>query len=94
MAEDTVTTSIPLDESPLTFEPGKYVELLKQHWAKEGGDASYALLTTCFVLVSGTTSRIKIVDTLVNCIRILIEGDPDSLLPAVSHEDGESSYNL
>lgn len=88
MAEDTITTSIPLDESPLTFEPRKYVELLKQHWEKEGGDASYALLTTCFVLVSGTSSRIKIVDTLVNCLRILIEGDPDSLLPAVSRENG------
>ncbi|KAJ4862135.1 ATP dependent DNA ligase domain-containing protein [Trichoderma breve] len=60
MADDTVTTSIPLDESPLTFDPSK-----------------------CFVLVSATTSRIKIVDTLVNCLRILIEGDPPSLLPAV-----------
>jgi DNA ligase 1 len=84
MSEDTVTTSIPLDESPLTFDPAKYVGQLQGHWASEGGDAAYALLTRCFVLVSGTTSRIKIVDTLVNCLRVLIEGDPDSLLPAVS----------
>ncbi|KAL7932491.1 ATP-dependent DNA ligase [Trichoderma chlorosporum] len=83
MADDTVTTSIPLDESPLTFEPSKYVKELQEYWAAEKGDASYALLTRCFVLVSATTSRIKIVDTLVNCLRILIEGDPSSLLPAV-----------
>ncbi|RFU80768.1 dna ligase 1 [Trichoderma arundinaceum] len=83
MADDAITTSIPLDESPLTFEPSKYVKELQEFWASEKGDASYALLTRCFVLVSGTTSRIKIVDTLVNCLRILIESDPSSLLPAV-----------
>ncbi|KAK2590823.1 hypothetical protein QQS21_011487 [Conoideocrella luteorostrata] len=82
VAEDTITASIPLDESPLTFEPSKYTDALRHHWAAEGGNASYALLTRCFVLVSGTTSRIKIVDTLVNCLRILIEGDPSSFLPA------------
>ncbi|KAI0397559.1 ATP-dependent DNA ligase [Xylariaceae sp. FL0594] len=80
---DTVSESIPLDESPLVFDPGKYIPQLKEHWAKEGGNASYALLTRCFVLVSGTSSRIRIVDTLVNCLRILIEADPESLLPAV-----------
>ncbi|KAK0764691.1 hypothetical protein N5P37_002157 [Trichoderma harzianum] len=83
MADDTVTISIPLDESPLTFDPSKYVKELQEYWAPENGDASYALLTRCFVLVSATTSRIKIVDTLVNCLRVLIEGDPSSLLPAV-----------
>ncbi|RYC62898.1 hypothetical protein CHU98_g3322 [Xylaria longipes] len=80
---DTVSESIPFDESPLTFDPGQYVPQLREHWAKDGGNASYALLTRCFVLVSGTSSRIKIVDALVNCLRILIEGDPESLLPAV-----------
>lgn len=83
ISEDTTSTSIPLDESPLTFQPSQYLSQLHEHWATEGGAASYALLTRCFVLVSGTTSRIKIVDTLVNCLRILIEGDPASLLPAV-----------
>ncbi|KAJ6783972.1 hypothetical protein PWT90_06387 [Aphanocladium album] len=83
MDEDNITISIPLDEPPLVFEPSKYIDQLKEHWSKDGGDASYALLTRCFVLVSGTTSRIKIVDTLVNCLRLLIEGDPESLLPAV-----------
>jgi DNA ligase-1 len=81
--EDQTSASIPLDESPLTFDPVKYIPELQASWAAEGGDASYALLTRCFVLVNGTQSRIKIVDTLVNCIRLLIEGDPSSLLPAV-----------
>ncbi|KAK4039182.1 hypothetical protein C8A01DRAFT_47319 [Parachaetomium inaequale] len=80
---DEMTASLPLDENTLTFEPAKYISQLQSSWAAEGGDASYALLTRCFVLVNGTQSRIKIVDTLVNCIRLLIEGDPASLLPAV-----------
>lgn len=80
---DTVSESIPFDQSPLVFDPSDYVPKLKAHWAREGGSASYALLTRCFVLVSSTASRIKIVDTLVNCLRIIIEVDPESLLPAV-----------
>ena len=84
-AEDTVTSNIPFDQSPLIFEPSKYVADLKSHWAAEGGNASYALLTRCFVLVNSTQSRIKIVDTLVNLLRVLIEGDPSSLLPTVRY---------
>lgn len=83
--EDSVTSSIPLDESPLKFDPSQYVGELQAAWKAEGGDATYALLTRCFVLVSSTQSRIKIVDTLVNCLRVLIEADPSSLLPAVIH---------
>ncbi|KAK1541303.1 DNA ligase I [Colletotrichum paranaense] len=82
-AEDTVSATIPLDQSPLIFDPSEYVPQLKGSWAAEGGHASYAFLTRCFILVSATQSRIKIVDTLVNCIRVLIEADPESLLPAV-----------
>jgi len=82
-AEETLSSNIPFDESPLTFNPSKYVADLQVHWAAEGGDASYALLTRCFVLVNGTQSRIKIVDTLVNLLRVLIESDPGSLLPTV-----------
>lgn len=81
--EDTITLTIPFDQSPLTFDPSRYVSELKRHWAADGGDATYALLTRCFVLINSTQSRIKIVDTLVNCLRVLIEGDPESLLPAV-----------
>ncbi len=80
--EDTTSHHIPFDESPLTFDPQKYIPDLKKQWAAEGG-ATYALLTHCFVLVNSTQSRIKIVDTLVNLIRTIIEGDPESLLPAV-----------
>lgn len=82
-AEETISATIPLDESPLTFDPSMYVPDLKKAWAAEGGKASYALLTRCFVIVGGTTKRIKTVDSLVNCVRLLIEADPDSLLPAV-----------
>ncbi|KAK4496973.1 hypothetical protein PRZ48_011422 [Zasmidium cellare] len=81
--DDIVSHEIPFDESPLTFDPQKYIPELKKQWAPEGGLATYAMLTHCFVLVNSTQSRIKIVDTLVNLIRTLIEGDPDSLLPAV-----------
>ncbi|KAI1207722.1 ATP-dependent DNA ligase [Annulohypoxylon truncatum] len=80
---DSISESIPFDESPLTFDPAEYAPKLQEHWSSDGGDASYALLTRCFVLVNGTSSRIKIVDTLVNCLRVLIEADPESLLPAV-----------
>lgn len=82
-AEDTIATAIPFDESPLDFDPSRYVEDLQSHWAADGGHATYALLTRCFLLVNGTQSRIKIVDTLVNLLRTIIEGDPDSLLSAV-----------
>jgi len=81
--EDTITTTIPFDISPLQFNPQGYVPALRTHWAKDGGLATYALLTRCFVLVNSTQSRIKIVDTLVNLLRTIIEGDPDSLLRAV-----------
>ena len=82
-AEDAITSNVPFDQSPLTFEPSKYVADLQSHWAAEGGNASYAILTRCFVLVNSTQSRIKIVDTLVNLLRVIIEGDPNSLLPTV-----------
>lgn len=82
-AEDTIASNIPFDESPLVFEPSKYIEDLQKHWALDGGNATYALLTKCFVLVNSTQSRIKIVDTLVNLLRVIIEGDPASLLPTV-----------
>ena len=81
--EDVITNNIPFDESPLTFEPSKYVEDLQKPWAAEGGDATYALLTRCFILINSTQSRIKIVDTLVNLLRLIIEVDPSSLLSTV-----------
>ncbi|KAJ5235571.1 uncharacterized protein N7469_004739 [Penicillium citrinum] len=81
--EDSMSLMIPLDQNPQVFDMSKYVSELQAHWAGEGGDASYALLTRAFVLANATTSRTKTVDTLVNFLRILIEVDPSSLLPAV-----------
>ncbi|KAJ6167837.1 hypothetical protein N7497_000680 [Penicillium chrysogenum] len=81
--EDTISLAIPLDQSPQMFDASQYAAELRSHWATEGGDASYALLTRAFVLANATTSRIRIVDTLVNFLRVLIEGDPSSVLPAV-----------
>lgn len=83
--EDTLSSTIPLDEDIFVFEPSVYLPALQNNWSAQGGDASYALLTRCFVLVNGTQSRIKIVDTLVNYLRLLIEGDPSSLLSSVCH---------
>ncbi|KAL9103946.1 MAG: hypothetical protein Q9163_001052 [Psora crenata] len=82
-ADDGISANLPFDENPLTFNPSRYLPDLKRYWAKGGGHASYGSLTRCFVLVNATQSRIKIVDTLVNFLRTIIEGDPESLLPAV-----------
>ncbi|KAL2151105.1 hypothetical protein VTH82DRAFT_6203 [Thermothelomyces myriococcoides] len=54
--EDQIASSLPLDESPLAFEPAKYIPQLQASWAAEGGDATYALLTRCFVLVNATNA--------------------------------------
>jgi DNA ligase 1 len=91
-AEDTTSSTIPFDESPLVFDHLKYVPDLQRHWATEGGDAPYSLLTRCFVLVNSTQSRIKIVDTLVNLLRTIIEGDPSSLLPSVRMQQKSNCY--
>ena len=82
-SEDDITPIVNFDQSPLTFDPSVYISHLQQQWAHEGGKATYALLTHCFVLVNQTQSRIKIVDNLVNLLRVLIEADPSSLLSAV-----------
>lgn len=85
--EDTVTSEIPFDENPLIYDPKAHLPGLKACWALEGGSATYGLLTRCFILVNSTQSRIKIVDTLVNLLRTVIEGDPESLLPTACFTD-------
>ncbi|KAL8635335.1 MAG: hypothetical protein Q9228_007161, partial [Teloschistes exilis] len=82
-AEDVISSTIPFDESPMTFDPSRFLPDLKKCWADHSGEASYGILTRCFIIVNSTQSRIKIVDTLVNFLRTIIEGDPGSLLPAV-----------
>ncbi|KAL4906736.1 hypothetical protein BDW74DRAFT_189914 [Aspergillus multicolor] len=81
--EDTISLTVPLDQSPLVFDSSKYAQELRAHWSAKSGNASYALLTRAFVLASATTSRIAIVGILVNLLRVIIEGDPSSVLPAV-----------
>lgn len=81
--DDSITYEIPFNESPLIFDPQKYIPELQKQWAIQGGKATYALLTHSFILINSTASRIKIVDTLVNTLRVIIEADPESLLPAV-----------
>ena len=85
--EDIITTIVPFDENPLKFNPSKFLPGLKAQWRDLGGQSSYGLLTRCFNLVNSTQSRIKIVDTLVNLLRTIIEGDPDSLLAAVGDKE-------
>ncbi|KKA28852.1 hypothetical protein TD95_000266 [Thielaviopsis punctulata] len=82
-ADDKPCESLPLDESPLSFDSQAHLHNLSEQWKSQKDGCSYSLLVRCFVLINGTTSRIRIVDTLVNCLRIIIEGDPSSLLPAV-----------
>ena len=81
--EDDITTRVPFDEPPLSFDPQKYISGLKKSWATTGNEASYGLLCHAFVLINSTPKRIKIVDTLTNFLRTVIEGDPKSLLSAV-----------
>ena len=81
--ENDITTSVPFDEQPLTFDPQTYIPDLQKAWEATGGEASYGILSHAFVLINSTQSRIKIVDTLTNFLRTLIEGDPKSLLSAV-----------
>ena len=76
-----IIETIPMDTDPLSFDPDNYRDL-SEYWP--GGKATYGLLVKAFVLVNATKSRIKIVDTLVNLLRMLIRLDPESLLPAVS----------
>ena len=60
--DDATSYTVPFDQSPLTFSPEDYLPDLKRHWAVENNNATYALLTHCFVLVNSTQSRIKIVE--------------------------------
>ena len=72
---------IPLDKGPLDFSV-KEDAAIAGLWSKQGG-APYSFLSQTFVLVNSTRSRLKIVDYLVNSLRVLIHYDPGSLLHAV-----------
>ena len=93
-SEDDITTRIPFDDHPLTFDPQQYIPRLRRCWEATGNDASYGILSHAFVLINSTQSRIKIVDTLTNFLRTLIEGDSGSLLSAVCYYYPKSSFWL
>ena len=77
---ENAVSILPLDQDPLIFNPDTYEFLINSF---PNGKATYELLTRGFVLITSTRSRIKIVDTLVNLLRVIIRLDSKSLLPAV-----------
>jgi len=72
--------AIPLDKDPLKFDPSIDAPCAKS-WSPN--HTPYAFLTHAFILINSTRSRLKIVDYLVNCLRVIIHHDPSSLLPLV-----------
>ncbi|EWC45233.1 hypothetical protein DRE_05960 [Drechslerella stenobrocha 248] len=77
---DKLIEELPFDIDPLSFSPEDYAPLIE---SLPEGRLTYGLLTRAFVLINSTRSRIKIVDTLTNFLRVAIACDPASLLPAV-----------
>jgi DNA ligase 1 len=72
--------SIPLDKDPLTFSPAHNAAIAST-WSPRC--TPYAFLTHAFILINSTRSRLKIVDYLVNTLRVVTHHDPASLLPLV-----------
>ena len=71
------TTFLPLDVSPMTYDPGPRPQ------PSRSINAPYALLTNAFVSLSQTRSRVAIINILTNVLRAIILHYPTSLLPAV-----------
>jgi len=72
--------AIPLDKEPLQFNPVTDASTAST-WST--GRTPYAFLTHAFILINSTRSRLKIVDCLVNTLRVVTYHDPTSLLPLV-----------
>jgi DNA ligase 1 len=72
--------AIPLDKDPLQFDPATDASCAS-HWSPQ--KTPYAFLTHAFILINSTRSRLKIVDYLVNALRVVTYHDPASLLPLV-----------
>jgi DNA ligase 1 len=72
--------SIPLDKDPLNFNPQTDAPIASTWFPNL---TPYAFLTHSFILINSTRSRLKIVDYLVNTLRVIISHDPASLLPLV-----------
>ena len=74
--------SIPLDKDPLLFFPTTDAQIASA-WSSNSAGTPYAFLTNAFILINSTRSRLKIIDYLVNTLRVVIHHDPTSLLPLV-----------
>jgi DNA ligase-1 len=72
--------AIPLDKDPLAFDPFTDAACFST-WSPQR--TPYAFLTHAFILINSTRSRLKIVDYLVNALRVVIAHDSESLLPLV-----------
>jgi DNA ligase 1 len=72
--------AIPLDKDPLAFDPAVDAACADS-WSPQ--KTPYAFLTHAFILINSTRSRLKMVDYLVNTLRVVIHHDPLSLLPLV-----------
>jgi len=44
-SKDVISDTVPFDENPLTFDPGKYLPDLRKQWVADGGDVTFSLLT-------------------------------------------------
>ena len=65
----------------LDVDPASYV-VLDNTWSA-GRPVPYAFLAHTLAILSGTRSRIAILNTLTNCLRTITRNHPQSLLPAL-----------
>lgn len=80
LVTEDVSKIVSLDLGSSSFDPAAYKDVAKSWTAKR---TPYALLAHTFTLVSGTRSRLLIVEYIVNMLRMLIMYSPDCLLDAV-----------
>jgi hypothetical protein len=72
-----------LTADPLLFRPYTELEAGSQTWWPPNTPAPYAFLAHALQTLTLTRSRIAIMSTLTNALRILITHDPPSVLPAL-----------
>lgn len=79
-----IATSYPsLETDILAFVPSRDIDV--STWPRKGDKLSvpYAFLTSAFVTISATKSRLAITTVLVNVYRTIIAYEPDALLDAL-----------
>jgi len=72
-----------LTADPLLFRPYTDPEAGSQTWWPPNTPAPYAFLAHTLQTLTSTRSRIAILSTLTNALRVLITHDPPSVLPAL-----------